>query len=232
MKSEDIVLNPNEVIEDLGDDFRIIQNKTMFCYGTDAAVLSDFIVAKPKEKLIDMCSGNGIIPILLCKKTRCNQIVSLEIQKKVCDLTSRSVELNNLSERISVINGDLRQVKQLFDCGSFDVVTCNPPYMPAGTGKSNVSESVNIARHEIMCTLEDVINSAAFLVKNGGRFYMVHRAERLADIIYLMRHNNLQPKRMSFVCANPDSEPSLVLIEAQKDRKSGLSITKPIYVNL
>ena len=232
MKSDDIILKANEVIEDLGEGFRIIQNKTMFCYGTDAAVLSGFIVAKPKEKLIDLCSGNGIIPILLCKKTRCNDITALEIQKEVCELTGRSIELNNLSERIKLVNGDLREVRKNFDCGFFDVVTCNPPYMPAGTGKTNLSESVNIARHEIMCTLEDVVNSAAFLLKNGGRFYMVHRAERLADIIYLMRRNNLQPKRMTFVCANPDSEPSLVLIEAQKDRKSGLVITKPIYVNL
>ena len=231
MKS-DLILNSNEVIEDLGDNFKIIQNKTMFCYGTDAAVLSDFIVAKPKEKLIDLCSGNGIIPILLCKKTRCSNIVSLEIQAEVCDLTKRSVELNGLSNRIKVINGDLREVRKNFDCGFFDVVSCNPPYMPAGTGKSNVSESVNIARHEIMCTLDDVIASAAYLSKNGGRFYIVHRAERLADIIYLMRSNNLQPKRMSFVSANYSSEPSLVLIEAQKDRKSGLIITKPIYVNL
>ena len=179
-------LKPNEVIEDLGDGFKIIQNKTMFCYGTDAAMLSDFIVAKPKEKLIDLCSGNGIIPILLCKKTRCNDITALEIQKDVCELAKRSVKLNNLSERIKFINGDLRQVKSMFDCGCFDVVTCNPPYMPSGTGKSNMSESVNIARHEIMCTLEDVIVSGAFLLKNGGRFYMVHRTERLSDIIYIM----------------------------------------------
>lgn len=225
-------LKPNEAIEDLGEGFKIIQNKTMFCYGTDAAVLSDFIVAKPNEKLMDLCSGNGIIPILLCKKTRCNDITALEIQKEVCELTERSVKLNNLTERVKVINGDLREVKANFACGSFDVVTCNPPYMPVGTGKTNLSESVNIARHEIMCTLEDVITSAAYLAKNGGRFYMVHRTERLSDIIYLMRCSNLQPKRLTMIHANPDSEPSLVLIEAQKDRKSGLIITKPIYVNI
>ena len=225
-------LKPNEVIEDLGEGYKIIQNKSMFCYGTDAAVLSDFIVAKPKEKLIDLCSGNGIIPILLCKKTRCNDITALEIQKEVCELTKRSVKLNNLTERVEVINGDLREVKTTFPCGSFDVVTCNPPYMPAGTGKANIIESVNIARHEIMCTLEDVVKAATYLVKNGGRFYMVHRAERLSDIIYLMRCNNLQPKKLTMIQANPESEPSLVLIEAQKDRKSGLIITKPIYVNI
>lgn len=225
-------LKPNEVIEDLGENFKIIQNKTMFCYGTDASVLSDFIVAKPKEKLIDLCSGNGIIPILLCKKTRCADITALEIQKEVCELTKRSVKLNNLIDKIKVINGDLRKVKDLFSAGHFDVVTCNPPYMPQNTGKSNLSDSVNIARHEIMCTLEDVIISSAYLLKNGGRFYMVHRAERLADIIYLLKCNNLEPKKMTVITANTESEPSLVLIEAQKDRKSGLIITKPIYVNI
>jgi len=224
-------LKPNEVIEDLGEGFKIIQNKTMFCYGTDASVLSDFIVAKPKEKLIDLCSGNGIIPILLCKKTRCTDITALEIQKEVCELTERSVKLSNLTDRISVINVDLRNVKTMYSCGSFDVVTCNPPYMPKNTGKSNISESVNIARHEIMCTLEDVIDAAAFLLKNGGRFYIVHLASRLSDIIYLLRCKNLQPKRMTLVSANSSSAPSLVLIEAQKDRKSGLIITKPLYVN-
>ncbi len=222
---------PNEVIEDLDEGFKIIQNKTMFCYGTDAAVLSKFIVAKPKEKLIDLCSGNGIIPILLCKYTRCNDIKALEIQKEVAELAKRSVKLNNLTDRIEIIEGDLRNVKQNFDCGSFDVVTCNPPYMPIGTGKINLCDSVNIARHEIMCTLEDVIESAAYLVKNGGRFYMVHRAERLSDIIYLMKCNNLEPKRLTMVTANPEAVPSLVLIEAQKDRKSGLNVTRPIYVN-
>lgn len=225
-------LLPNEVIEDLGEGFKIIQNKSMFCYGTDAAMLADFIVAKPKEKLIDLCSGNGIIPILLCKKTRCNNIISFEIQNEVCDLTKRSVKLNNLSERITVVNGDLRKIKDFYECGNFDVVTCNPPYMPEGTGKANISESVTIARHEIMCNLEDVITSSAYLLKNGGRLYMVHRAERLADIICLMRTKNLQPKRMTFVAAHPEKEPSLVLIEAQKDRKSGLIITKPIYANI
>ncbi len=225
-------LKPNEVIEDLGDGFKIIQNKSMFCYGTDAAALSDFVVAKPKEKLIDICSGNGIIPILLCKKTRCSDITALEIQEEVCELAKRSVKLNDLTDKIKIFNGDLRNVKEHFPCGHFDVVTCNPPYMPVGTGKTNLSDSVNIARHEIMCTLEDVIKSASHLLKNGGRFYMVHRAERLSDIFYLMRCNNLQPKKLTLVTANPDAEPSLVLIEAQKDRKSGLIITKPIYANI
>lgn len=223
---------PNEVIEDLGDGFKIIQNKAMFCYGTDAAMLSKFIVAKPKEKLMDLCTGNGIIPILLSKYTRCGEIKGLEIQKEVAELAQRSVKLNSLTDRVEIICGDLRDVKMNFSCAEFDVVTCNPPYMQKDTGKINVSDSVKIARHEIMCTLEDVIKSASFLLKNGGRFYIVHRAERLSDIFYLMKCNNLEPKKLTLVTANPDAVPSLVLIEAQKDRKSGIKITKPIYVNM
>lgn len=225
-------LKPSEVIEDLGDGFKILQNKDMFCYGTDAAMLAEFTVAKPKEKLIDLCSGNGIVPILLCKYTRCNEITALEIQKEAADLARRSVKLNDLTDRINVLCEDLRNVKDIFPCGSFDVVTCNPPYMPEGTGKTNLSDAVNIARHEIMCTLDDVIKASSYLVKNGGRVYMVHRCERLADIVYLMKLNNLEPKKLTMITANPDSVPSLLLIEAQKDRKSGITVTKPIYVNI
>lgn len=224
-------LKENEVIENLGEGFQIIQNKAMFCYGTDATLLADFIVAKPKEKLIDLCSGNCIIPILLCKNTRCTDITALELQKNVCQLAERSVYLNNLADRITVVNHDLRKIDALYPCGSFHVVSCNPPYMPVGTGKQNETESVQIARHEIMCTLEDVISSAAYLLKNGGRFYLVHRAERLVDIVYHLRKYNLEPKKMTWVSANPVSAPSLILIEAQKDRKSGLIVTKPLYVN-
>lgn len=225
-------LLPNEVIEDLGNGFKLIQNKTMFCYGTDAFVLSDFAVAKPKEKLLDLCSGNGIIPILISKNTRCNDITALEIQKDVAELARKNVKLNNLTDRVGVICGDLKDVKKYFQCGYFDVVTCNPPYMTIGSGKTNVSDSVNIARHEIMCNLEDVIESSAYALKNGGRLYIVHRAERLADLTFLLKSYNLEPKKLTLVMANPDAVPSLVLIEAQKDRKSGLIITKPIYVNI
>ncbi len=221
-----------EVLEDLGGGYYIFQDKEKFCYGTDAAVLASFAVAKPKEKVIDLCSGTGIIPILMCKNTRCNDFTALEIQEEMCDLANRSVMYNHLENRLNVQCGDLKCVKELFPCGSFDVVTCNPPYMIPGTGKTNESESVRIARHEIKCNLEDVIRAASLLVKSGGRFYLVHRAERLVDIFTLMRSYHLEPKRMTWVCATPESEPSLILVEGQKDRKSGLIVTKPLYVNI
>lgn len=225
-------LKSSEVIEELGDGYRIIQDKTKFCYGTDAAVLAHFAVAKPKEKTIDLCSGTAIIPILMCKQSRCTDFTALEIQEEMCDLAKRSVALNKLEDRLNIVCGDLKNVKDMFSCGSFDVVTCNPPYMIPGTGKMNESESVQIARHEIACNLEDVIKAAAFLLKSGGRFYMVHRAERIVDAFTLMRTYRLEPKRLTWVCAHPESEPSLILIEGQKDRKSGIVVTKPLYVNV
>lgn len=227
-----MIYSENEKIEDLGDGFRIIQDKTKFCYGTDAVVLAEFIVAKPKEKVIDLCSGTAIIPILLCKYSRCFNFIALEIQKEMCDIARRSVTLNHLEDKIQVLCHDLKKVKEIYSSGAFDVVSCNPPYMIKGTGKTNESESVQIARHEICCTLEDVIKSAAYLLKSGGRFYMVHRAERMTDIFVTLRKYKLEPKKMTWVCAGPETSPSLVLIEAQKDRASGLIVTKPRYVNI
>ena len=227
-----MVLKNGEVIENLGDGYHIIQNKENFCYGTDAAVLADFAVAKPKERAIDLCTGTAIVPILMCKKTRCPEFFALEIQEEMCEIATRSVALNHLENRLKIVCGDLKNVKSLFACGSFDVVTCNPPYMIPGTGKTNLSESVKIARHEILCNLEDVICAAAYLLKSGGRFYIVHRAERLVDVLTLMRKYRTEPKRLTFVSATPESEPSLILVEGQKDRKKGLIVTKPIYVNV
>lgn len=227
-----MICSENEKIEDLGKGFQIIQDKTKFCYGTDAVVLAEFITAKPKEKLIDLCSGTAIVPILLCKSSKCFDFTALEIQEEICDIAKRSVILNHLEDKIQVVCYDLKNVKEIYPSGAFDVVSCNPPYMIKGTGKMNESESVQIARHEILCTLDDVVRSAAYLLKSGGRFYMVHRAERMVDIFVTMRKYKLEPKKMTWVCAGPETPPSLVLIEAQKDRASGLIVTKPRYVNI
>lgn len=221
-----------ERIEDLGDGFKIIQDKSKFCYGTDATVLANFVTAKPKEKAIDLCSGTGIIPILLCKSSRCSNFTAFEIQAEMCELIKRSVALNNLEDKIQVVCGDLRNVRNIYPSGHFDIVSCNPPYMVVGTGKMNESDSVQIARHEILCTLEDVVQASAYLLKSGGRLYLVHRAERLVDIFTNMRKYRLEPKKLTWVSAGPDAAPSLVLIEAQKDRNSGLIVTAPLYVNL
>ncbi len=226
-----MTISTYEQIEDLGDGFRIIQDKRKFCYGTDATVLAEFVVAKPKEKIIDLCSGTGIVPILLCKRTKCTDFTALELQKDMCQLIKRSIALNELEDKIQVVCEDLKNTKNIYESGSFDVVTCNPPYMVQGTGKLNESDSIRIARHEIMCTLEDVVCAAAYLLKCGGRFYLVHRPERLADIFVYMRNYKLEPKKMTWVCAGPKSAPSLVLIEGQKGRSSGMIVTKPLYIN-
>ena len=225
-----IELKPEERIEELGGGIRVIQNPGWFCYGTDAVMLADFVSAKPQDKLMDFCTGTAIIPLLLSARTVCRDMTALEIQEEVADMARRSVRLNNLEERIDVRCVDLRRCRELFRAESFDVVTCNPPYMRPNTGKENQNDSKTIARHEICCTLEDVLENAAYLLKTGGRFYLVHRPERLADIFYEMKRRRLEPKRMQFVHADLKNAPSLVLVEGQKGRKSGLIAEKPVQV--
>ena len=226
-----VSLKSTEQIEDLGNGLKVIQDKNGFCFGTDAVALANFAAAKPKERLMDFCTGTAIVPVLLCGRTRCADMTALEIQPEVCDMARRTVELNGLTGRIRVELGDLRQAASAYEAGSFDVVTCNPPYMRPDSGKINHTDSLSIARHELLCTLENVVENAAFLLKSGGRFYIVHRTERLADLIYLMKQFRLEPKRMQLVHPDAGRAPKLVLVEGQKDRKSGLVLMEPLYVN-
>ena len=221
MKSVDI--KNFESIENLGNGYAIIQGEDEFRYGTDAVKLSDFAVIKPGEKIMDLCTGTGIVPILLHKKEPKAQYVGLEIQPQMQEMATRSVKLNNLTDRIEIKLGDLRNIRQLFDAESFQVVTCNPPYMKNDTGKKNQTESVTIARHEICCTLEDCVAAASYLLPSGGRFYMVHRPERLADIMATMRKYNVEPKRLT-IYASGKKPPKLLVIEGQKNRNSGLIV--------
>lgn len=223
----DICIKPNERVEELYDGTRVIQNPDGFCYGTDAVMLSGFVSAKPNEKLLDFCTGTGIIPLCLRLLTRCRDMTALEIQPEVADMAERSMRLNGYESEIKVVCGDLKHAKELFGAESFDVVTCNPPYMKPMSGKENTNDSKTIARHEVLCTLGDVVKSAASVLRTGGRFYMVHRPERLADIFYLMKQEKLEPKRMQFVHSDFSAAPSLVLVEGQKGRKSGLVIVEP-----
>lgn len=210
--------------------YQIIQNENGFCFGMDAVLLSGFAKVKPGELAIDLGTGTGIIPILLEAKTQGRHFTGLEIQKTSCDMARRSVMLNHLEDRISITEGDIKEAVSMFGRASFDVVTSNPPYMTGNHGLVNPDMPKAIARHELLCTLEDVISQAAGLLREGGRFYMVHRPFRLAEIMNTMIRYKLEPKRMKLVYPYVDREPNMVLIEGLKGGRSRITVEKPLIV--
>ncbi len=222
--TDEIILSEGETVENLGDGFQIIQGCEEFRFGTDAVKLSDFAVVHPGDNVMDLCTGTGIIPILLQKKQPRMQAVGLEIQEQMAEMADRSVKLNNLTDKIRIMQGDVKRVREYFEAESFNVVTCNPPYMKNNTGKKNERESVTIARHELLCNLSDCVSAAAYLLPSGGRFYMVHRPERLADILSVMREKGLEPKRLTLFAGGKNKPPRLLVVEGQKGRNSGLIV--------
>ena len=227
----DVELKENERIDDLQrNGYQIIQNPAKFCFGMDAVLLSGFVRVKPGAKVLDLGTGTGIIPLLVEAKTQAAQISAIEIQEESADMARRSVQLNGLEDRINIVTGDLREADKFFDAASFDVVTCNPPYMIGQHGLPNPDEPKAIARHEILCTLEDVVRTAARLLKPGGYFCMVHRPFRLAEIVTVMTEYKLEPKRMKFVYPYVDKEPNMVLLEAVRDGKPRMTVEKPLIV--
>lgn len=226
-----IELYEGERIDDLQrNGYRIIQNRDGFCFGMDAVLLSGFARVKERERALDLGTGTGIIPILLEAKTPGEHFTGLEIQKRSADMARRSVELNGLSDRISIVEGDIKEAVSMFGRASFDVVTSNPPYMTGSHGLVNPELPKAIARHEILCTLEDVISQAAGLLRENGRFYMVHRPFRLAEIMTVMVKYHLEPKRMKLVYPYIDKEPNMVLIEGLKGGRSRITVEKPLIV--
>ncbi len=226
-------LKDGERIDDLQlDGLKIIQNKDGFCFGIDAILLSDFAKCIKKANLVvDLCSGNGVIPLLLTSKVKdINKIYAVEIQKDVAEMASRSVELNNLKDKIEVINMDLKKINSILPDISVDAITVNPPYKAKDSGIINEENTLTIARHEIFCTLEDIVKISSKLLKSSGKFFMVHRPERLVDIMYYMRKYKVEPKRIRFVQPNFNSAPNLVLIEGAKNGKSFLKFEKTLYV--
>ena len=214
-------LLPGERIDELQrNGYRIIQNPERFCFGMDAVLLSGFARAKKQERCLDLGCGNGIIPILMEAKTEGKHFTGLEIQPESADMARRSVALNGLQDRIDIVEGDIKDASKIFGASSFHVVTTNPPYMTAQHGLTNLYEAKTIARHEVLCNLEDIIRESARLLMPGGRFYMVHRPFRLAEIISLMVQYRMEPKRMRLVYPYVDREPNMVLIEGLRGGKA------------
>ena len=226
-----VELKENERIDDLQrNGYKIIQNPKKFCFGMDAVLLSGFVKVKPGSRVLELGTGTGIIPILLEAKTQADHISALEIQEESADMARRSVALNNLEHKIAIITGDIKEADKIFDAASFDMITCNPPYMIGQHGLTNPDAPKAIARHEILCTLEDVVRSAAKLLKTGGSFCMVHRPFRLVEIITVMTKYRLEPKRMQLVYPYVDHEPNMVLIEGCRGGKSRIKVEKPLIV--
>ena len=226
-----VTCGEDERIDDLQrNGYRIIQKKKGFCFGMDAVLLSGFAQVKEGEVAVDLGTGTGIIPILLEAKTKGKHFTGLEIQEEVAEMAGRSVRLNQLENRVDIVRGDIKEASRLFGKASFDVVTSNPPYMNDNHGLKNPELPKAIARHEVFCTLDDVCREASLLLKSGGRFYMVHRPHRLAEIITALKTYKLEPKRMKLVHPFVDKEANMVLIEAVRGGRSMMKVEAPIIV--
>ncbi|MCA0989583.1 tRNA1(Val) (adenine(37)-N6)-methyltransferase [Guptibacillus algicola] len=213
------------------NELSIIQSPNVFSFSLDAILLAHFAwVPITRGKTVDLCSGNGIIPILLSRKSKV-AIDGLEIQERLYDMGKRSVELNDLSDQITLYNGDLKHLPTELKRESYDAVTCNPPYFKSKRNEQrNLNEHLTIARHEVLCTLDDVIQSCSSLVKQGGKVSLVHRPERLLDIMTLMRKYRVEPKRMQLVYPKANKEANVLLIEGIKDGKPDLKVLPPFVV--
>lgn len=224
-------LKQGERFDDLNrNGYKIIQNAQKFCFGMDAVLLSGFAKVKEEETVLDLGTGSGIIPILLRGKTRGKHFTGLEIDSENVDMARRSVAFNKLSEDIEIVEGDIKEVSNIFKGRRFQVVTSNPPYMANHSGLLNERYDKAIARHEILCTLEDVIREGAKLLSDDGRFYMVHRPYRLSEIFSICIKYKLEPKRLRFVYPYVDKEPNMVLIGCVKGGRTRLTVEPPLIV--
>lgn len=226
-----INLKENERLDDLQrNNLKIIQKTDGFCFGMDAVLLSGFTFVKEGEQVLDLGTGTGIIPLLLSAKTRGKHFSALEIQEEIADMAARSVSLNHLEEKIKIVKGDIKEASRIFGAASFDVVTTNPPYMNDSHGLKNPAEMKAVSRHEVLCTLEDVVREGAKVLKPGGRMYMVHRPHRLIEILETMTKYRLEPKRMKFVHPFWNKEANMVLIESVRGGGAFLKLEAPIVV--
>ncbi len=224
-------LKEGERLDELNrNGYKIIQDPGRFCFGMDAVLLSGFANVQAGGKALDLGTGTGIIPILLAAKTNGRHFTGLEIQAESADMARRSVMYNQLEEKIEIITGDIKDASTIFGASSFDVVTTNPPYMTDQHGLKNPDEAKAIARHEVLCTLEDVVRESAKVLKPNGHFFMVHRPFRLSEIFCCMTAHGIEPKRMKLVYPFVDKEPNMVLVEGIRGGKPRMTVEKPLIV--
>lgn len=226
----EIPLYPSERIDDLlTHDLRIIQSDEVFSFSLDAVLLARFCTMPQRGKIIDLCSGNGVIPLLLSTRSKL-PITGVEIQPRVADMARRSVQMNRLEDRIKIVEADLRKYAYEVPPGSYELVTVNPPYLPQSIGMRNKNDHMAIARFEIMCTMDEVVAAASRLVKNGGKVAFVHRASRLPELFTSLRAHRLEPKRLRMVHPRAGTEANMVLIEAIRDAAPELRVLPPLFV--
>lgn len=228
----EIKLSENEKIENLQfKDLKIIQNKKGFCFGIDSVLLSNFAKdIKENSKVLDLGTGTGIIATLLCGKTKLKEIIGIEIQKEVYEMAKKSIKLNNLENKFKIINEDILNINKKLEKNTFDAIVTNPPYKKKGTGIKNEEEKKIISRHETTATLDDFIKVSKDLLKDKGEFYMVHRPDRLVDILSVMRKYKIEPKVIRFVYSNKKSEPKLILIKGIKNANPFLKVQNNLYI--
>lgn len=227
----EVTIHSQERLDELHrNGYHIIQDPGRFCFGMDAVLLSGFAKVKRGERALDLGTGTGIIPILLEAKTAGEHFTGLEIQPESADMAERSVAYNHLEDKIDIVTGDIKDASNIFGASSFDVITTNPPYMIGNHGIRNDQDAKTIARHEVLCSLDDILRESAKILPQGGRFYMVHRPFRLAEIMSKMVEYKLEPKRMKLVYPYIDREPNMVLIEGLRGGKSRITVEKPLIV--
>lgn len=231
MMNKEELLKPGERLDDLQiKGYRIIQSPGRFCFGMDAVLLSAFASVKKGERALDLGTGTGILPILMAAKYPGQFYTGLELQEESARMAERSVALNGLEEKIRIVTGDIKEAASIFGAASFEVITTNPPYMIGSHGLPNDREALYIARHEVYCTIDDILRESAVILKEKGRFYMVHRPFRLPEILAKMAAYRLEPKRMRLVFPYVDKEPNMVLIEGLKGGKPRMQVEPPLIV--
>ena len=225
-------LKQNEKIEDLEfNGLKVIQSKNGFRIGTDAVLLADFAKRHiGKSFVLDIGTGTGVISILLAGKTDARKIIGLDVQEAVCDMARRSVKLNNLNDRIEIVCSDVKQIVDIVDKHTVDIIVTNPPYQRSNSGITNGNESELISRHEVLCTFDDICVAANYALRPKGEMYIVHRPERLVDIFYSLRKNEIEPKEIRFVESHSGEKAVLLLIKAVKGGKPFLNVLDPLII--